>query len=81
MTSAGNLTVDSIFLHDSDICGHHISKDIWTPHTCTLAKEKRGPMGGAPYTGPRLGDGPIFEVSVSRLYAKECPGKLPMLAS
>ena len=28
-------------------------------------------MGGAPYIGPRLGDGPIFEVSVSRLYAKE----------
>ena len=25
----------------------------------------RGPMGGALYIGPRLGDGPIFEVSVS----------------
>ena len=33
-------------------------------------------MGGAPYIGPRLGDGPIFEVSVSQLYAKERPGKL-----
>ena len=33
-------------------------------------------MGGAPYIGPRLGDGPIFEVSVSRLYSKERPGKL-----
>ena len=22
---------------------------------------ERGPMGGAPYIGPRLGDGPIFE--------------------
>ena len=42
---------------------------------------KRGPMGGAPYIGPRLGDGPIFEVSVSRLDAKERPGKLPMLSS
>ena len=38
-------------------------------------------MGSAPYTGPRLGDGPIFEVSVLRLYAKEHPGKLPTLAS
>ena len=38
-------------------------------------------MGGtsAPYIGPRLGDGPIFEVSVSRL--KERPGKLPALVS
>ena len=36
-------------------------------------------MGGAPYIGPRLGDGPIFEVhvSLSQLYAKERPGKLP----
>ena len=25
---------------------------------------KKGPMGGALYIGPRLGDGPIFEVSV-----------------
>ena len=35
---------------------------------------ERGPMGGAPNIGPRLGDGPIFEVSVSHLYAKERPG-------
>ena len=42
---------------------------------------ERGPMGGAPYIGPKLGDGPIFEVSVSRLYSKERPGKLPTLAS
>ena len=41
---------------------------------------KRGPMGGAPYIGPRLGDGPIFEGSVSRLYAKERLGNLPTLA-
>ena len=38
-------------------------------------------MGGAPYIRPRLGDGAIFEVSVSHLYVKERPGKLPMLAS
>ena len=42
---------------------------------------ERGPMGGAPHIGPRLGDGPIFEVSVSRLYAKEHPGKVPALSS
>ena len=42
---------------------------------------ERGPMGGAPYIGPKLGDGPIFEVSASRLYSKERPGKLPTLAS
>ena len=41
----------------------------------------RGPMGGSPYIGRRLGDGPIFQVSVSRSYAKERPGKLPTLAS
>ena len=33
-------------------------------------------MGGAPYIGPRLGDGPIFEVSVSLLDMKERQGKL-----
>ena len=34
-------------------------------------------MGSAPYIGPNLGNGPIFEVSGSRLYyAKEHPGKL-----
>ena len=38
-------------------------------------------MGGAPYIGPRLRDGPIFEVSVSHLDTKECPGKLPTLSS
>ena len=42
---------------------------------------ERGPMGSAPYIGPRLGDGPIFEVSVMRLYSKEHPGNLSTLAS
>ena len=32
-------------------------------------------MGGAPYTGLRLGDGPIFEISVSHSDVKEGPGK------
>ena len=40
-------------------------------------------MGSAPYMyiGPRLGDGLIFEVSVSHLDVKERPGKLPMGSS
>ena len=38
-------------------------------------------MGGALYIGPRLGDGPIFKVSVSHLDTKERPGKLPTLSS
>ena len=53
-------------------------------YRCSMCKcsaiaypRKRGPMGGAPYIGPKLGDGPIFEVSVSRLSSKESPGKLP----
>ena len=33
MTSAGDLSEDSIFLHESVIRGHHIFKEIWTPRT------------------------------------------------
>ena len=54
--------------------------DLEWPNNIPYPRE-RGPMGCAPYIGPRLGDGPIFKVSVSRLYAKERPGKLPKLAS
>ena len=54
----------------------HFSHNIIIPYL-----HKRGPMSGAPYIGPRLGDGPIFKVSVSQLDAKECPGKLPMGSS
>ena len=32
MTSAGDLSEDSMFLHDSIIRGHHTSKDIWIPY-------------------------------------------------
>ena len=46
-----------------------------------LYPRERGPMGGAPYIGPRLGGGPIFEVSVAHLDVKERPGKLPTLSS
>ena len=53
-----------------------ITKNLQAPYS-----RERGPMGGAPYIGPRLGDGPIFEVSMSRLDTKEHPGKLPTLAS
>ena len=42
---------------------------------------EKGPMGGAPYIGSRLGDGPIFEVSLSQLDAKERPGKLSTQSS
>ena len=41
-------------------------------------RERRPMAGGAPYIGPRLGDGPIVEVSVSQ---KDSPGKLPRLSS
>ena len=36
------ITEDSIFLHESIICGHHIFKEIWTPHIgefCYVRKE------------------------------------------
>ena len=33
MTSANDLSEDSIFLHESVIRGHHIFKEIWTPRT------------------------------------------------
>ena len=55
---------------------HRHSRMLHVPYP-----RERGPMGGAPYIGPKLGGGPIFEVSVSRLYSKERPGKLPTLAS
>ena len=56
------------------IYSHSLAIIIPHPH-------ERGPMDVAPYIGPRLGDGPIFEVSVLHLDAKERPGKLPMLSS
>ena len=37
---------------------HTIILYMYVPYS-----RKRGPMGGAPYNGPRLGDGPIFEVT------------------
>ena len=40
-----------------------------------LYLHKKGPMGGAPYIGPRPGNGLTFEVSVSQL---ELPDKLPI---
>ena len=44
---------------------------------CIPYLREKGPMGSAPYIGSRLGDGPIFEVSLSQLDVKERPGKLP----
>ena len=48
---------------------------------CLPYLHEKGSMGGAPYTGSRLGDGPIFEVWMSQLDAKERPGKLPTRSS
>ena len=60
---------------------HHNSmlsvKAIYKLIIVLLYLRESGPMGSAPYIGPRLGGGPVFEVSVSHLYAKERPGKLP----
>ena len=50
----------------------HVSCGITIP-----SQKIKGPWAGTPYIGPRLGDGPIFEASVSQLDAKERPGKLP----
>ena len=61
----------------------HVCDNCKSVHV--LYPREIGPMGGAPYIGPRLVDGlifyVIFEVSVSHLYAKECPGKLSTLSS
>ena len=72
----------SRYLYGLTVNSQYLGITVWTvycpllPYPC-----ERGPMGGAPYIGPRLGDGPIFKVSVSRLYVKERPGKLSTLAS
>ena len=65
-----------------------LKKYALNKHVCLLTRlygsipypRERGPMGRAPYIGPRLGGGLIFEVSASHLYSKERPGKLPTLA-
>ena len=44
-------------------------------------RSETGPMDDAPYIGPKLGDGLIFEVSVLQLDANKRPGKLPMGSS
>ena len=53
-----------------------VASMVDTPLTITVTLRK-GTMGGAPYFGRRVGGGPIFEVSVSQLDTKLCPGKLP----
>ena len=71
----GIIAVIIIYMYSPFVC-QRVLVTIYVPYP-----RERGPMGGAPYIGPRLGDGPIFEVSVSRLDAKERPGKLPTLSS
>ena len=46
-----------------------------------LYLREKGPMDGAPYIESRLGDRPIFEVSLSQLDTKERPGRLPTQSS
>ena len=46
------------------------------PYPC-----EKGPWAVHLKLGQDWGDGPMFEVSVSRLYAKERPGKVPTLAT
>ena len=43
--------------------------------TTILYPCEKGPMSGAPYIGPRLGGGPIFEIPLSQLDEKERPDK------
>ena len=44
IAAAGDLSEDSIFLHDSIIRGHLISKDIWTPDTFQPVVEVKNAM-------------------------------------
>ena len=41
----------------------------------------KGSMGGAPYIGPRLGDGLIFKAPLSQLDMKERLGKISTQSS
>ena len=68
----GNLDV-LVTHHDTESIEHNQNRTYkyrGTDSVITYPRE-RGPMGGAPYTGPRLGDGPIFEVSCSIAYIRE----------
>ena len=79
--------VDNNDVHVHVVCGEcaqcvpmcvcsHIYMCVHVPYL-----REKGPMGGAPYIQSRLGEGPIFEVSLSQLDAKGCPGKLPTQSS
>ena len=50
-------------------------------HYCIIIPSPKRAHGRCTLHWARLRDGPIFEVSVSHLYVKERPGKLPKLAS
>ena len=58
------------------LASKHVLRILKLPYPC-----EKGPMSGGPNIGPRLVDGPIFEVSVLQLDPKECTGKLPMGSS
>ena len=42
MTSVGDLE-ESIFLHESVIRGHHVFKDVWTPHSGEILLVEKEP--------------------------------------
>jgi hypothetical protein len=53
---------------------------LWWLHFSSLLvpyPREKGHMGGALYIGPKLGSGPIFQVSMLELDSKERPGKVP----
>ena len=43
-----------------------------------IISREKGPTGSARKIVPGLGDGPIFEVPMTQLDAKERPGEYPM---
>ena len=48
---------------------------IYTRDNATSeGNKKRGPQAVNPTYGPRLGDGPIFEVTLSQVDVKKCRG-------
>ena len=64
--SAGDLSKDSIFLHDSVIRGHHISKHIWTPHTFQPVVEVK-PQNAMPIKHMRLINNSLWREESMRL--------------
>ena len=71
MTSAGDLSEDLIFLHDSVIRGHHISKISGLPHTFQLVIEVK-PQKATPIKRMRLIDNGLRRKESMRLINNVC---------